>query len=104
MSLADVTYNVEESIPDVQVHAVANSSLFADDLGEFTMPQQHDESSMVVDASIPRHIAEDSRVVTYIDSATNHRKVRSFHTQCAAAHNTVGRERIPQDRPRQRAT
>ena len=82
MSLADVTYNVKVSIPDV--HAVANSGLFADDLGEFGAPQQHDESSMVVDASIPHHIAEDSGVVTYIDSATNHRKVLScpHSTRC----------------------
>ena len=33
VSLADVTYDVEVSIPDVQVHVVANFSLFADDLG-----------------------------------------------------------------------
>ena len=47
VSFTDVTYDVEVSIPDVQVHAVANSSLFADDLREFVTPQNHDESSMV---------------------------------------------------------
>ena len=86
VSLADMTYNVDVSIPDVQVHAVANSSLFADDLGEFSTPQQHDESSMVEDASIPRHIADDSGVVIYIDSATNHRKVLSCpHSTCCSS-------------------
>ena len=84
--VADVKYDVEVSIPDVQVHAVANSSLFADNFGEFAAPQQHDESSMVVDASIPRHIAEDSGVVTYIDSATNHREVLSCpHSTCCSS-------------------
>ncbi len=75
--VADVKYDVEVSIPDVQVHAVANSSLFADDLGEFATPQQHDESSMVEDASIPRHVAEDNGVVMYhcVDSATSRGKV-----------------------------
>ena len=43
--LADVTYNVEVSIP--YVHAVANSSLFANDLGEFAAPQQHDDGGCV---------------------------------------------------------
>ena len=77
VSLADMTYDVKVSIPDVQVHAVANSSLFADDLGEFATPQQHDESSMVEDASIPRHVAEDNGVVMYhcVDSATSRGKV-----------------------------
>ena len=44
VALADVTYDVEVSISEVQVHAVANSSLFADDLREFAAPQNHDES------------------------------------------------------------
>ena len=75
VSLGDVTYDVEVPIPGVR--AVANASLFADDLGEFAAPQQHDESSMVEDAPIPRHVAEDTGVVTYhcVDSATSRGKV-----------------------------
>ena len=76
VSLAAVTYDVEVSVTEVQVNAVANSSIFADDLGEFAAPQNHVESSMVEDAPIPRHVAEDGGVVNFhcIDSATNLRK------------------------------
>ena len=70
----NVTYDVEGSVPDVQVH---ESSLFADDLWEFVAPVNHDESSMVEGAPFPRHIADDSGIVTYqcVDSATSRGKV-----------------------------
>ena len=68
----DLTYDVEVRLPNLQLPAAANSSLFADDLGEFAASEKHEESSMVEDAPIPRDIAEDSGVVTYhcVDSAT----------------------------------
>ena len=67
----NATYTVEVS---VDMH---ESSLFADDLGEFVAPVNHDESAMVEGAPIPRHVADDSGIVTYtcVDSATSRGKV-----------------------------
>ena len=64
-SLTDLTYDIEVPLPNLQLSAVANLSLFGDDLGEFAASQQHNESSMVADAPTPCHIAEGSVVVTY---------------------------------------
>ena len=70
----NATYDVEVSVSDVQLH---ESSLFADDLGEFVAPVNHDESAIVEGPPIPRHVADDSGIVTYqcVDSATSRRKV-----------------------------
>ena len=73
----NATYDVEVpevSVPDVQEH---ESRLFADDLGEFVAPVNRDELAMVEGAPIPRHVADDSGIVTYrcVDSATSRGKV-----------------------------